>query len=771
MKKIIIFLILAMVFAVSCGGSKKTENDTDILPDEDVINNEEADLDDEVNVDEDKTDDEEPDEDADYDEDNPCNPNPCEGLERTTGECIASYDSEYDYSYYSCVCEDRYKYYWDYFEAKCTNACEGNPCANKEHSNGHCSLFDTPAAYECGCVEGYHWEYFDCVKDKNTCDNPENPCAGMANSTERCISTINNSYSCECIEEYFWDGKECVKNPCKNVSCENFEHALGKCKPVNTSTYTCDCDNGYFWWNKEGGCIAKKTGAANVCTGQTKCYDNEKEILCPAENEDFFGQDAQYAALGFCVPQSFSIDETIPGEPVVVDNNTGMMWQQNIPPLEQLYIEDVQHYCSSLVYGGYNDWRLPSVAEFITITDFGRYSPAINTGYFPDYGSFWTATNKVTGYGEGADSHAYASSEHYYSVFDFAEPSASFILTSTYDNFNTSYTQSYAASYNIRCVRGDKILSKAFISKMFGENLTWNYDSDLILLQTKETKQTWIEALKYCSELDYAGISDWRLPNIRELYLASDEGIHSSTTKMSDPSSAYSGKSVDNWFPTDNLFAYKNSKEGIICVANDPCESGRFWNGEKCSKNPCSKDPCRSDSNSNGTCTVLDEENYSCNCNKNYKWSPEKLQCVRTCQDNPCNSYSNSDKQCYDDDVEGFYCGCIEPYFWNANSRKCTQNCDHNPCLDEANSTHECFPDEKNGYTCGCNDGYVWLRLDGCVTDFCKLDSCKNIPNSNGECRIVEEFGYLCECLNGTLWNPIEKNCGDEGFSFDWGTE
>ncbi|MBP5406657.1 hypothetical protein J6Z19_05855, partial [bacterium] len=182
MKKTTIFLILLAFLAVSCSSSKKTESDADILPDEDTATtDEDSDSDYEVNVDEDGTDYEEPDEDTDYDKDNPCNPNPCEGLERTTGECIASYDSEYDYSYYSCVCEDRYKYYWDYFEAKCTNACEGNPCANKEHSDGHCSLFDTPAAYECGCVEGYHWEYFDCVKDKNTCDNPENPCAGMAN--------------------------------------------------------------------------------------------------------------------------------------------------------------------------------------------------------------------------------------------------------------------------------------------------------------------------------------------------------------------------------------------------------------------------------------------------------------------------------------------------------------------------------------------------------------------------------------------------------------
>ena len=36
MQKFIIFLILAMFFVVSCGNSKKTENDADVLQDEDT---------------------------------------------------------------------------------------------------------------------------------------------------------------------------------------------------------------------------------------------------------------------------------------------------------------------------------------------------------------------------------------------------------------------------------------------------------------------------------------------------------------------------------------------------------------------------------------------------------------------------------------------------------------------------------------------------------------------------------------------------------------
>ena len=188
MKKLIIFLILAMFSAVSCGGSKKTENDTDIMPDEDEISDEDAVEPDETDedgindededadeTDKDVTDidetdednEDEPDESTDTDEENPCDPNPCEGKEHTTGECIVDewYDNMGVVNYFSCVCDERYSsYYWNGW--KCTNECEGDPCQYQEHAIvGSCSLADTPTAYECDCEEGYHWAYFDCEQD------------------------------------------------------------------------------------------------------------------------------------------------------------------------------------------------------------------------------------------------------------------------------------------------------------------------------------------------------------------------------------------------------------------------------------------------------------------------------------------------------------------------------------------------------------------------------------------------------------------------------
>ena len=112
----------------------------------------------------------------------------------------------------------------------------------------------------------------------------------------------------------------CDTNPCKNLA-----NVDGTCTDKDDGSFECGCLEGYFWANP--GC--KKITYANICTGQTKCYNNKEEISCPDKNNDFYGQDAQYAKAGYCYPQSFTV-KTVSGKNIVVDNNTGLEWQQTI---------------------------------------------------------------------------------------------------------------------------------------------------------------------------------------------------------------------------------------------------------------------------------------------------------------------------------------------------------------------------------------------------------------------------------------------------------
>jgi len=58
-----------------------------------------------------------------------------------------------------------------------------------------------------------------------------------------------------------------------------------------------------------------------VDTGQNRCYDQSREIACPAKGAPFFGQDAQFQGV-----QPAYRDN---GDGTVSDLNTGLMWQQN----------------------------------------------------------------------------------------------------------------------------------------------------------------------------------------------------------------------------------------------------------------------------------------------------------------------------------------------------------------------------------------------------------------------------------------------------------
>ena len=75
--------------------------------------------------------------------------------------------------------------------------------------------------------------------------------------------------------------------------------------------------------------------------------------------------------------RSYSRDDT---KEVVVDNATGLMWQDNADAnTTTKNWADAVVYCEDLTLGGYSDWRLPSVEELMSMTDKEKYRPAINS--------------------------------------------------------------------------------------------------------------------------------------------------------------------------------------------------------------------------------------------------------------------------------------------------------------------------------------------------------------------------------------------------------
>ena len=122
-------------------------------------------------------------------------------------------------------------------------------------------------------------------------------------------------------------------------------------------------------------------------TGIHKCYDAGKEIPCPSPGQPFYGQDAQYDG-----PQPAYRDN---GDGTVTDLNTGLMWQQNDDGTTLTWQAAID-YCAALTFpsGGYSDWRLPDRRELMSIVDFGRIIPSIDTTYFPNCRSsyYWSSS-------------------------------------------------------------------------------------------------------------------------------------------------------------------------------------------------------------------------------------------------------------------------------------------------------------------------------------------------------------------------------------------
>ena len=111
-----------------------------------------------------------------------------------------------------------------------------------------------------------------------------------------------------------------------------------------------------------------------------------------------FGEDHDYSST----PMSYT-DNGV----TVTDNVTGLMWVQSgygtpysgSPPyiLVGLYYQytwwDAVKYCDGLDLGGYTDWRLPNFQELVSIVDYGKHGPAINTIFEHTQTSpYWSAT-------------------------------------------------------------------------------------------------------------------------------------------------------------------------------------------------------------------------------------------------------------------------------------------------------------------------------------------------------------------------------------------
>ncbi len=181
---------------------------------------------------------------------------------------------------------------------------------------------------------------------------------------------------------------------------------------VNTLTYTA---------TDSAGNEANVTRTVNVLsilkkTGQTKSYDTDgNEVADGSLKDDGFYQKG--------TTPSYTRDNT---NETVLDNLTGLMWQDDlaVASVTKQWLTDANYntcsndktdpacfdttgdtaatYCSELVMGGHEDWRLPTSVELEGIVNYGVRNPAIDSTFQNTASSYYWSSSSFVGNENGA---------------------------------------------------------------------------------------------------------------------------------------------------------------------------------------------------------------------------------------------------------------------------------------------------------------------------------------------------------------------------------
>lgn len=258
-----------------------------------------------------------------------------------------------------------------------------------------------------------------------------------------------------------------------------------------------------------------------VSTNQSIFYDNISEISAPIQGEAFCGQDAQY--------NTNQLSYTANGNGTITDNVTGLMWTKSydrngdgvINTDDKMYADDAKTAASSCNTGGYTDWRLPTIKELYSLilfsgaeinpftTSTAGVIPFINTAYFDiGYGNLNAGERLIDA--QVATSTIYGSTTMGGNRTMFGV------------NFVDGRIKGYPADaplkkYYVLYVRGNNEYGINQLKDNGNGTITDNATGLMWMKDDNGTGVNWESALSFAENFEYAGYTDWRLPDAKEL--------------------------------------------------------------------------------------------------------------------------------------------------------------------------------------------------------------------------------------------------------------
>ncbi|WP_068829413.1 Lcl C-terminal domain-containing protein [Pseudomonas sp. BMS12] len=268
-------------------------------------------------------------------------------------------------------------------------------------------------------------------------------------------------------------------------------------------------------------------------TNQGSCFDADGVIPCPAPGQPWYGQDAQYAGAAPSYQDN--------GDGTLSDRVTGLMWQQGHNE-QRLDWYAARQDCADLRLGGHADWRLPSIRELFSISDFRGAAGqrpylnevfAIRAPQSISQTDLFASSHRPEMMGQTWSATLYAG-QHW----DQPGMEAAFFMNFLDGRIKQAPTRGREGLFH-RCVRGAPWGDNAFHDNGDGSisdqasGLTWQQRDD-------GRTRDWPAALAYCESLSQAGHADWRLPNVKELqsivdYRRPQPALDTRYLQLSDP--------------------------------------------------------------------------------------------------------------------------------------------------------------------------------------------------------------------------------------------
>ncbi len=272
------------------------------------------------------------------------------------------------------------------------------------------------------------------------------------------------------------------------------------------------------------------------------------------------GEDSDYSIN----PPSYTDN----GNGTTTDNVTGLMWQK--ADGGEMTISNALLFAQTNLnpanFAGYNDWRMPTIHELISILNNDRSNPALDTNYFTSPGP--VAFNEV--YWWSRDQLHNGTNQWCANAGGGKGPKP----------ISETVSAGGTLNYRVRGVRGAPApATNSPIHHLVnnGNGTITDSDSGLTWQQAEIGATTdWTNALIYAEGLVLGGFQDWRLPNLKELESLNDETLTNPSIDTNyfpgAKSARYWSSTAQNNNPTNAWF-----NEFIAGITSQASRTTAYW--------------------------------------------------------------------------------------------------------------------------------------------------------------------------------------------------